>query len=77
MSETGYLKILQDGVWTQNTGLVALLGLCPLLATSNSVVNGLGLGLATLLFPFPPIVAFPWSRNPVLFTHLVGFKNKP
>ena len=47
MSEIGYLKILQDGVWTQNTGLVALLGLCPLLATSNSVVNGLGLGLAT------------------------------
>lgn len=44
-----YRKILKDGVWTQNTGLVALLGLCPLLATSNSLVNGLGLGLATLL----------------------------
>ena len=49
MSETGYRKILKDGVWTQNTGFVALLGLCPLLATSNSVVNALGLGLATLL----------------------------
>lgn len=49
MSETGYGKILKDGLWTQNTGLVALLGLCPLLATSNSVVNGLGLGLATTL----------------------------
>lgn len=44
-----YRKILKDGVWNQNTGLVALLGLCPLLATSNSVVNGLGLGLTTLL----------------------------
>lgn len=49
MSEAGYGKILKDGLWTQNTGLVALLGLCPLLATSNSVVNGLGLGLATTL----------------------------
>ncbi len=49
MSETGYGRIMKDGLWTQNTGLVALLGLCPLLATSNSVVNGLGLGLATTL----------------------------
>ena len=49
MNNTDYRKILKDGVWTQNTGFVALLGLCPLLATSNSVVNGFGLGLATLL----------------------------
>ena len=50
MSDTAnYRTILKDGVWNQNTGLVALLGLCPLLATSKSVINGLGLGLATLL----------------------------
>ncbi len=49
MIEMSYRQILQNGVWTQNTGLVALLGLCPLLATSNSVVNGLSLGLATTL----------------------------
>jgi len=30
-----------------NAALVQLLGLCPLLAVSNSVVNALGLGLAT------------------------------
>ena len=47
MNETAYGKILKDGLWTHNTGFVALLGLCPLLATTNSVVNGLGLGLAT------------------------------
>jgi electron transport complex protein RnfE len=35
--------------WTQNTGLVVLLGLCPLLAVSSTVVNALGLGLATTL----------------------------
>lgn len=49
MIETSYQQILKNGVWTQNTGLVALLGLCPLLATSNSVINGLSLGLATTL----------------------------
>ncbi len=38
-----------EGVWRQNTGLVVLLGLCPLLAVSGTVVNALGLGLATTL----------------------------
>jgi len=41
--------ILNDGVWRQNTGLVVLLGLCPLLAVTNTLVNGLALGLATML----------------------------
>ncbi|MDQ5909655.1 MAG: Ion-translocating oxidoreductase complex subunit [Pseudomonadota bacterium] len=60
---TDYLKILKDGVWTQNTGFVALLGLCPLLATSNSVINGLGLGLATLLVLLMSNVAISLIRN--------------
>ena len=42
-----YRKIAIDGLWKNNQALVALLGLCPLLAVSNSVVNSLGLGLAT------------------------------
>ena len=42
-------QIFTDGLWQQNTGLVVLLGLCPLLAVSNTVVNALGLGLATTL----------------------------
>ena len=42
-------KILTDGIWQQNTGLVVLLGLCPLLAVTNTVINGLALGLATML----------------------------
>lgn len=41
--------IWSDGLWHNNPGLVQLLGLCPLLAVSSSVVNGLGLGLATML----------------------------
>jgi electron transport complex protein RnfE len=43
------LLLWRQGLWTENPGLVKLLGLCPLLAISTSVVNGLGLGLATLL----------------------------
>ncbi|MEO1204643.1 MAG: electron transport complex subunit E, partial [Pseudomonadota bacterium] len=35
--------------WTDNPGLVQLLGLCPLLAVTTSFVNGLGLGIATLV----------------------------
>lgn len=41
--------ILHNGLWKQNTGVVQLLGLCPLLAVSNSVVNAASLGLATTL----------------------------
>lgn len=49
MSDTSYGTIFANGAWRQNTGLVVLLGLCPLLAVSNTVVNALGLGLATML----------------------------
>lgn len=45
---TANSKIIKDGLWTNNAGLVQLLGLCPLLAVSNTVVNGLGMGLATI-----------------------------
>jgi len=44
-----YRQIFVAGLWQQNTGLVVLLGLCPLLAVSGTVVNALGLGLATTL----------------------------
>ncbi len=44
-----YRKIFAEGLWQQNTGLVVLLGLCPLLAVSGTVVNAIGLGLATTL----------------------------
>jgi electron transport complex protein RnfE len=49
MNEPGYRKIISDGLWLNNPALVQLLGLCPLLAVTTSVVNGLGLGLATTL----------------------------
>ena len=49
MSIQQYKEILHNGVWKQNTSVVQLLGLCPLLAVSNSLVNGVSLGLATVL----------------------------
>lgn len=36
-----------DGLWDRNPGLIQLLGLCPLLAVSNTLENAIGLGLAT------------------------------
>ena len=44
-----YKEIFSNGLWKQNAGVVQLLGLCPLLAVSNSVVNAVSLGLATAL----------------------------
>ena len=49
MNDDGYRRLVMDGLWHNNQALVALLGLCPLLAVSNTLINGLGLGLATTL----------------------------
>lgn len=42
-----YLALARDGLWSNNQALAALLGLCPLLAVSATLINGLALGLAT------------------------------
>jgi H+/Na+-translocating ferredoxin:NAD+ oxidoreductase subunit E len=44
-----YPEIVSNGLWKNNPALVQLLGLCPLLAVSGSVVNAMGLALATML----------------------------
>ncbi|MCW8957279.1 MAG: electron transport complex subunit RsxE, partial [Gammaproteobacteria bacterium] len=49
MSDTNYNELSKNGLWNNNVALVQLLGLCPLLAVTGTVINGLGLGLATLL----------------------------
>ena len=41
--------ISKNGLWKNNVALVQLLGLCPLLAVTGTVINGLGLGIATLI----------------------------
>ena len=48
MSSVSYKTLTHNGLWKNNPALVQLLGLCPLLAVSASVVNSLGLAVATL-----------------------------
>ena len=49
MTDQSYRSIISEGLWNNNAALVQILGLCPLLAVSNTVINSLGLGLATTL----------------------------
>ena len=42
-----YLKITRNGLWNNNQALVALLGLCPLLAVTNNLANAISLCIAT------------------------------
>lgn len=43
---SGKLKILSNGIFTENPTFVLLLGMCPTLATTTSVVNAVGMGLS-------------------------------
>ncbi|MCG5516731.1 MULTISPECIES: electron transport complex subunit E [unclassified Ectothiorhodospira] len=63
MSDTSYRQIIVDGLWHNNPGMVQLLGLCPLLAISGTVVNALGLGLATTLTLIASNLAVSTIRN--------------
>ncbi|WP_042870503.1 electron transport complex subunit E [Dickeya poaceiphila] len=47
MNQTKELAL--QGLWKNNSALVQLLGLCPLLAVSSTATNAIGLGLATTL----------------------------
>lgn len=49
MTPGSWTDRLVTGLWKENPGLVQLLGLCPLLAVTSTLVNGVGLGIATLL----------------------------
>ena len=49
MSDISYRDISLNGLWKNNPAIVQLLGLCPLLAVTGSVINALGMGLATML----------------------------
>ena len=43
------MESIRKALWDENPGLVSLLGLCPLLAVTSTFVNGLGLGVATIV----------------------------
>lgn len=62
---TSYKELTINGLWKNNPGLVQLLGLCPLMGTSNSTVNALGLGLATIFVLACSNAAVSLIRNAV------------
>ena len=47
MGNNKYIKILLNGIITENPIFVLLLGMCPTLGTTSSAMNGLAMGLAT------------------------------
>ncbi len=55
--------IARNGLWKQNTSLVQVLGLCPLLAVTTNAVNGIMLSLATILVMALSNVAVASLRN--------------
>ncbi len=65
MADASYREITANGLWKNNAALVQLLGLCPLLAVTGSVVNALGLGLATMLVLVGSNVAVSLIRKQV------------
>ena len=55
--------LTKNGLWNNNPALVQLLGLCPLLAVTGTVVNALGLGLATMMVLLCSNTAVSMIRN--------------
>jgi electron transport complex protein RnfE len=58
-----YKNIIYEGLWKNNPGFVQLLGLCPLLAVTSTVINALGLGIATTLILMASNVSVSLIRN--------------
>jgi electron transport complex protein RnfE len=58
-----YKDLSIQGLWKNNPALVQLLGLCPLLAVTATFINGLGLGLATMLVLIGSNVTVSLVRN--------------
>lgn len=63
MNETSFHDIFANGFWNNNPGVVQLLGLCPLLAVSGTLINGLGMGIATTFVVLFSNVAVSAIRN--------------
>ncbi|MBD80984.1 MAG: electron transport complex subunit RsxE [Crocinitomicaceae bacterium] len=51
------------GLWNENPVFVALLGMCPALAVTNSAINGLAMGLATTFVLLCSSILVSLARN--------------
>ena len=65
MTDVSYQTLTHNGLWKNNPALVQLLGLCPLLAVSASVVNSLGLAAATMFVLITSNISVALIRNVV------------
>ena len=63
MTRDEFRQIATNGVWKQNTSIVQILGLCPLLAVTTNVVNGAMLSLATIIVMAVSGLAIASLRN--------------
>ena len=54
---------IKDGLWKQNAGLVQLLGLCPTLAVTVNITNGVALGIATIFVMMLSNISISPIRN--------------
>ncbi len=63
ISREEFLQIASNGAWKQNTSLVQVLGLCPLLAVTTNMVNGVMLSLATIMVMALSGIAIASLRN--------------
>lgn len=57
MKETNNIKVFTNGIITENPTFIQLLGMCPTLAVTTSLINALGMGLsATFVLVFSNLV---------------------
>ena len=49
MSKNNKLQLIVDGIVKNNPTFVLVLGMCPTLGTTTSAINGMGMGLATMV----------------------------
>ena len=56
-------EVIVQGLWKNNSALVQLLGMCPLLAVTTTLVNGVMLSLATIIVMAVANVAVASLRN--------------
>jgi len=58
-----FRQIAGNGIWKQNTSLIQILGLCPLLAVTTNATNGITLSLATIVVMMISNAAIALLRN--------------
>ena len=63
MNREEFRQIAANGIWKQNTSIVQILGLCPLLAVTTNLVNGAMLSLATIIVMATSGIAIASLRN--------------